>query len=237
MLVPGPTDSWRSYGPVLDGLPERVHAIAVSPRGHGDSDKPADGYRVEDFAGDVVPMLDAFGIGRAVLVGHSGSCLVVRRVALDAADRVAGLVLEASPLVLVGNPGLTEFVESAVQELDDPIDPAFVRSWVTDTSSDTIDAGVIDELVDEVAKVPARVWRAMFAALLTYDDRAELDRITAPALLIWGDADPIVGREVQEELGRRLPDANVVQYDGVGHTPRWEDPARFAADLVAFVDR
>ena len=89
VLLPGPTDSWRSYQPVLARLPRGTYAVALSQRGHGDSDKPESGYRVEDFAADVVPLLDAGGIERAVLAGHSGSCLVARRVALDHPERVA----------------------------------------------------------------------------------------------------------------------------------------------------
>ena len=111
VLLPGPTDSWRSYEPVLARLPSSVRAVAVSQRGHGDSDKPMTGYRVEDFAADVVPFLDVLGIDRAVLAGHSGSCPVVRRVAIDQPERVAGLVLEASPTTLHGDPRLEEFVD------------------------------------------------------------------------------------------------------------------------------
>ncbi|MCW4466266.1 alpha/beta hydrolase [Glutamicibacter sp. MNS18] len=43
LLLPGPTDSWRSYHPGLDALPTSVRAVTMSPRGHGNSDKPADG--------------------------------------------------------------------------------------------------------------------------------------------------------------------------------------------------
>jgi non-heme chloroperoxidase len=50
LLLTGPTDSWRSYQPVLDLLPRGVRAIAVPQRGHGESGKPGTGYRVEDFA-------------------------------------------------------------------------------------------------------------------------------------------------------------------------------------------
>ena len=45
----------------------------------------------------------------------------------------------------------------------------------------------------EVLKVPAHVWREMFAALVQYDDGPELARIAAPVLLIWGDHDGVVG--------------------------------------------
>src|SRR5688572_1221044 len=59
VFLPGPTDSWVSYEPVLERLPSSVRAIAVCQRGHGDSDKPPVGYRVEDFAADLAPLFDA----------------------------------------------------------------------------------------------------------------------------------------------------------------------------------
>ena len=237
VLLPGPTDSWWSYAWVLEGIPGQFWAIALSQRGHGDSDKPATGYRVEDFAADVVAMLDALRIQRAVLAGHSGSCLVARRVAIERPDRVAGLVLEASPITLHGDVHLKEFVESIVSGLEDPIDTDFARSLVVETSSGDVEPELLDRLVGELVKVPARVWREMFASLLHYDDTAELARITAPTLLIWGDADGLIGRGMQEQLARRMPGAELVVYPGVGHTPRWEDPSRFASDIAAFVER
>jgi pimeloyl-ACP methyl ester carboxylesterase len=236
VLLPGPTDSWRSYQPVLDRLPSSIRAIAVSPRGHGDSDKPATGYRVEDFAADVVPLLDALAVERAVVAGHSGSCLVARRVAIDHPERVAGLVLEASPFTLRGHAGLRGFVESVVSALGDPIDPAFARSFVAETSSDRLPSDLVDLLAEELLKVPARVWKEMFGGLLTYDDVAELGCLTVPTLLVWGDGDGLVGREAQEMLVERIPSADLLVYHRSGHTPRWEDPMRFATDVTNFVE-
>jgi pimeloyl-ACP methyl ester carboxylesterase len=184
-----------------------------------------------------VPLLDALEIERAVLVGHSGSALVVRRAALDSPERVAGLVLESAPLTLRGNAKLDSFVRSTVSKLRDPVDLDFVRSFVVGTSSDRISPAQLERFVSEVAKVPERVWRETFRELLCYDDTDELGRIAAPTLLIWGDADLVVGLEDQTELLRRIPDAQVHVYAGAGHTPRWEDPTRFAADLSAFVLR
>lgn len=234
LMLPGPTDSWRSYQPVLGLLPHDVHAIAVSQRGHGESGKPEMGYRVEDFAGDVVPLLDALGIERAVLVGHSGSCFFARRVALDRPDRVAGLLLEASPTTLRDNPQLLAFVGSVVSELDDPISPDFARSFVVDTSSQKVAPDLVDLLVEDVLAVPARVWKQTFAGLLAYDDRAELPLIETPTRLIWGDADAIVSRAMQDQLAGSLLDAEIFLYPGVGHTPRWDEPVRFSNDLITF---
>jgi non-heme chloroperoxidase len=235
VLLPGPTDSWRSYQTILERLPLSIRTIAVSLRGHGDSDKPATGYRVEDFASDVVPLLDALGIERAVLAGHSGSCLVARRVAIDHPERVAGLVLEASPTTLVGDRRLEEFVRTVASNLEDPISTAFARSFVVDTSSDDIPTEVIEQLAQELLKVPARVWREMFAGLIEYDDLHQLRRIAAPALLIWGDADQLVGREMQNVLKAGIAHADLVVYQGAGHTPRWDNPSKFASDTASLV--
>jgi pimeloyl-ACP methyl ester carboxylesterase len=234
---PGPTDAWRSYAPVFGALDASVHAIAVSARGHGDSDKPASGYGVNDFATDLGLFLDALGIDRAVLAGHSGSCLVLRRVAIDCPERVAGLVLEASPSTLRGVPALEDFVRTIVDRLADPIDLAFARSIIADTSSGDLPPTLFDDLVADLMKVPAAVWRELFGRLVEYDDLNELAGIRAPTLLVWGDADTIVPREMQDALADRINSAELLVYSGSGHTPRWEQPARFANDVAGFVHR
>ena len=50
-------------------LPRTIRALAMDQRGHGDSDKPAEGYSLAAFAGDVTAFLDAVGVPSAVLVG------------------------------------------------------------------------------------------------------------------------------------------------------------------------
>ena len=81
---------------------------------------------------DLVPtVLDALGIDRAVIAGHSGSGLVARRVAIDHPERVAGLVLEASPTALVANVDLHAFVATVPtggSEKSTPIDRVEVET-------------------------------------------------------------------------------------------------------------
>lgn len=237
VFLPGPTDSWRSYEPVLAAYPGDRRVVAVSLRGHGDSTKPPSGYGIEDLARDVVPFLDALGIERAVLAGHSGSCLVARRVALDAPHRVAGLVLEASPTTLRGDAELLRFVDGVVADLIDPIDPGFARAFVADTSADGLDQGLVERLVEDVLKVPVPVWKEMFGSLYDYDDTANLNQLSAPAVLIWGAADQLVPRTMQERLLQLLPQSELFEYRGAGHTPRWEQPERFARDVEAFASQ
>lgn len=234
VFLPGPTDSWRSYEPVLAMLPDRLRAIAVSLRGHGESSKPPTGYTIEELASDVVPFLDVLGVGRAVLAGHSGSCLVARRVALDAPDRISGLILEASPTTLRSDAKLVRFVEDVVSELAEPLDVEFARSFVAGTSADDLPPQLVDALAEDLLKVPVHAWKEMFASLLRYDDTSELPRMTAPTLLVWGEADDLVGSGMQEQLVQLLPRADLVVYERAGHTPRWEQPDRFARDVATF---
>ena len=145
-------------------------------------------------------------------------------------------MLEASPTTLRGHAAFEGFLESVVSDLRDPIDDGFARAFVADTSSDQLSRELVEALVREVTKVPTRVWREMFGALLQYDDTAELGRITAPALLVWGNADGLATCAMQEELGRAIRGARLLVYEGVGDTPRWKDPDRFASDLAAFVE-
>ena len=234
LFLPGPTDSWRSYDPVVTRLPDGVRVVAVSLRGHGDSSKLPTGYAVEQLAADVVPFMDELHLEQVVLAGHSGSCLVARRVAIDASERVRGLLLEASPTTLRENAELIEFVSTVVSELTDPIDREFARSFIGDTSTDSLDPDLVEILVDDLVKVPVVVWKELFGSLLDYDDTAELVSVNAPALLIWGDADSLVSRSMQDQLLRLLPRAELAVYPSVGHTPRSEQPERFASDVAAF---
>jgi pimeloyl-ACP methyl ester carboxylesterase len=94
-----------------------------------------------------------------------------------------------------------------------------------------------DQLLEELLKVPVRVWRETLTGVLECDDLADLPRIRAPALMLWGDADGLVGHGMQRALLDLLPNATLLTYAGVGHTPRWEQPERFAADLTTFVDQ
>ena len=74
LLLHARAESWRSFDRLLPLLPATVHAMAMDQRGHGDADKPAVGYSLEDFAMDVVAFMDAVGISSAVLLGSSMAC-------------------------------------------------------------------------------------------------------------------------------------------------------------------
>lgn len=59
------------WDPVIERLAGSFRAIAVDQRGHGQSDKPPDGYSADELSSDVVSLVEALGSGPAIVVGHS----------------------------------------------------------------------------------------------------------------------------------------------------------------------
>jgi non-heme chloroperoxidase len=234
VFLPGYSDSWFSWSRVLPLLPMRYHAYALDQRGHGDSERPDCCYAVEDFAGDVVAFLDAVGIERASLVGHSAGCLVARRVAEDHPERVARLVLLGAPQSLGDNEEELE-LQTAVRALEDPVPAQFARELQGAAAHVTLPEAFFEGLVAESLKLPARVWKATLDGLFAFDDKAELWRIAAPTLLIWGEWDRWLPREEEDHLGVIIPGARLVVCPATGHSPNWERPERVAADLDAFM--
>lgn len=237
ILLHGLTDSWRSFDLVIPHLPSSIRTIAISQRGHGNSGKPDTGYRVRDFSADLVCLLDKLEIERAFIVGHSSHGLVAQRLALDHPQRVSGIVLESAFATLRGNKELEQFVSERIAPLRDPIDPAFVREFQSGTFRRPVPETFLATMVAESLKVPARVWREAFASLLTEDLTPSLAAVAAPALLICGDRDPLVTPDRQAALRAAIPGSTLAVYSGVGHSPHWEEPPRFAVDVAAFTLR
>ena len=237
VMLHGVTDSWRSFEAVLRHLPAARPAYALSLRGHGASSRPETGYRYADMAGDVHGFVDALGLGRVVVAGHSMGSMVAQQVAVERPETVAGLVLMGAFATIRGREDIAGFVRETILPLADPIDAGFAREWQVSTLARPVDAALLDTVVGETLKVPARVWHATFGGFLdTPDVLSHLtDRVQVPVLLAWGDRDTYALRGDQDRLLAALPQARLRVYEGGGHAFHWEDPAGFAAELEAFV--
>ena len=229
-------DSWLSFERVLPHLPDSVHAFAVTQRGHGDASRPAASYRTGDFAADLAAFMDALRLDAAVIVGGSSGGFVARRFVIDHPERALGLVLLGSPAVLRGKPGVQEMWETTVSKLTDPVDPDFVRAFAESTVARPVPLAFLETLVQENLKVPARVWKATFQGLLEDDSFGQLDKISAPTLIVWGDRYAFLTRADQERLKAAIAGSRLVVYPGTGHAVYWEAPERVASALAAFVD-
>lgn len=233
VLLHGITDSWRSFEPVLAHLPASLRVLSVTQRGHGDSDHPGS-YRTRDFAADAAAFIEALKLGPALVVGHSMGSVNAMRLAIDRPELVRGLVAAGAFAAFRTNEGVVEFHRTVIEPLRDPIDPAFAAEWQQSTMAQPVPAAFFDTVVSETLKVPSDVWRAGFAGLLEDDFSAELHRITAPTLVVWGDRDAFSPREDQSHLLETIRGSRLVIYAGAGHALHWEEPERFARDVADF---
>jgi non-heme chloroperoxidase len=233
LFLHGWPDSWFSYSRVLPLLPDRYRALVPDQRGFGESDRPDGGYGIPDLAADAAAFLDEVGVTRAAIVGHSFGTFVARRVAEAYPERVSRLVLIGSAFSPV-NP-VTREVQASLRDLPEPVTLAFAREFQSGTIHLPLPPEFFERLLSESVKLPARLWRATFAGLLSFDDARELGRIAAPTLLLSGDHDALFSRGEQERLVQAIPNARLRVYPDTGHCPNWERPELVAADLIAFI--
>jgi pimeloyl-ACP methyl ester carboxylesterase len=231
VLLHGITDSWRSFEPVLPHLPDDVHAYAVTARGHGDASRPG-AYGLADLVEDVADFLDAVGLERAIIAGHSMGSIVATRFAIDHADRVDGLVVMggAASFARLG----LDAMRDELAAMREPLDPDYLRGFQESTLARPIPGDYLDLVVAESAKLSLATFRAAFEGTCLVDFSADLQRITAPTLVIWGDEDVICTRAEQDAILAAVPRARLIVHEGGGHAMHWEDPRRVAAELTAF---
>jgi non-heme chloroperoxidase len=233
LFLHGFTDSWFSFSRLLPLLPSRYHAFALDQRGHGDSERPDGRYTLDDFAADVVAFLDAIGVQRATLVGHSAGSFIARRVAQTHPERVSRLVLIGSAVTPLKQE--TRELQAAVHTLADPVPAEFAREFQAANIYVPLPEAFFERAVAESLKLPAGVWQRALDGILAVDDAADLGRITAPTLLIWGERDGFFSRAEVEGLAAAIPGARLLVYPETGHAVQWERPERVASDLEAFM--
>jgi pimeloyl-ACP methyl ester carboxylesterase len=234
VFLHGYTDSHHTWDLNLPSLPRRFQAYALDLRGHGDSSRPTCCYSQSDFAVDVVAFLDAMGVERATLVGHSMGSFVAQQVALEYPEQVEALVLVGSAPTVAGNAVALGLLE-AVNTFSDPVDPAFIREFQASTFYRPIPRSYLDTLVAESGKVPARVWQDALAGLIAEDHSARLGEISVPTLVISGDQDGFFSVAEGRALAASIPGATFVLYEGTGHGIHAEQPQRFVRDLQRFL--
>ncbi|HMQ30946.1 MAG TPA: alpha/beta hydrolase [Chloroflexaceae bacterium] len=235
LMLHGLSDSWFSYSRVLPALAARYHVYALDQRGHGDSDRPAGGYSMAGMAADAVAFMDAQGLTRATVVGHSMGSVVATELALAAPERLAALVL-VGPNTGWNSPDVAG-LQQEVEALPDPVPAAFAREFQISTAFEPLPEAFLERVVAESLKLPARVWRAALAGLLASDYVGRLGEITVPALVLGGEEDLYCTAANQREVAARLGNAELKLYTRLGHCPHWERPEAFVEDLEAFLGR
>jgi non-heme chloroperoxidase len=233
ILLHGYTDSWYSFSRVLPGIAATYHTYALNQRGHGDSDRPTQGYTIPDFAADVVAFMDAMELPSASLVGHSMGSFIAQEVALAAPERVARLILIGAA-TNAHTEDLLAF-QQAVDTLGDPVPAEFARDFQVSTIYRPVPDDFLDQVVVESLKLPAHVWRAALAGCLVVDYAAHLGNIQMPTLILRGDQDTVFSQDAQDSLVSGLTRAVLKVYSETGHAIHWERPEQVVHDMKKFI--
>jgi pimeloyl-ACP methyl ester carboxylesterase len=231
-MLHGWSDSSFSFSRVLPLLPAEWRAIVPDQRGHGESDRPVDGYTMEQLARDAIALLEALRIPRAVVVGHSMGSFVAQHVAALAPERVSHLVLVDSAVTCRHAEMLGLF--EVVRGLSDPVDEAFIREFQSSTLHQSVPPEFFERVVAESLKLSAHTWQAVAEGLERFDSRGWIRSIRCPVLAMWGEKDGVFLRAQQDELLRHNPAITFKAYPEVGHSPHWEIPETFAGDLLSY---
>ena len=207
--------------------------ITWDQRGHGRTTYDARPYTYWDSAHDLLALLDHLGIEQAVVGGMSQGGFIALRVALEAPDRVVGLVFLDSQAG-VEDPDLVPLYEGMAQ------------SWVDDGPTEDLAytvGGLIlgpvgtDEFVAKWLARPATDIAVPFRTLMDRDDlTGRLGEITAPSIVIHGTDDPSIPVSRAVELANGLPGAGpVVLIEGGHHGANVSHPTEVNGAMLAFL--
>jgi pimeloyl-ACP methyl ester carboxylesterase len=253
----GPGFSSRYLGD-LAGLGADFTLVMLDPRGTGGSDRPADPHRylIDDYVGDLEALRVELGLERILLLGHSHGGMVAMAYAAAYPDRVQQLVL-ANTAARFGAEQQAAMRAGMEERSSEPWYPDAEAALMTEQAGEfDTDEELTDLALRELPFYFAR-YDARAAAYLdglredafngdalrlfnkeifgTIDLRAELAHITAPTFVITGDADFITGPVCALELAEGISNVRPVIVEGSGHMLFFEDPARFRAEVRAFV--
>lgn len=182
-------------------------------------------YTLEDMALDAVGLLDGLGIRAAHVVGASLGGMIAQTVAVRHPQRVKTLV---SIMSSTGNPDLPEARPEAMAVLMRPpasdaesaMQMAVEGARVIGSPGFPFDEERIRRRALRAYQRsfhPQGVARQMAAVAASGNRRALLASITAPTLVIHGDADPLVPIEAGRDTAEAVPSAELLVIEGMGH--------------------
>lgn len=225
----------RIFDRVVAARPRRRH-LRLDLRGHGLSDAQGGAYSVQQLAADLLAVLRANDVQRAVLVGVSLGGLVALRAALDHPAAVAGLVLCDTAAKLldedVWNARIDTVNESGVGILAD----VTLLRWFPEAFRDANQA-LIDGYRNMISRTSVAGYAGACAALAAEDLRHRLPQLRRSVLVVGGNEDLSTPPPLLRQLADALPDARLELIDGAGHLPMVDAPSAFLTLLDGYLEQ
>ncbi len=216
VLVHGLSGSTRWWSRNVSDIAGRYRVYLVDLPGFGKMRRLRRRFILAEAADWLSEWMDAVGLERAHLVGHSMGGYICLRLAASRPEAVRRLVLVAPAGVPTGRSmvgHLGPLLEAALYAT-----PSFLPVLVQDA----------------VRTGPATLWRVA-RELLAEDVREDLRRIGAPTLLVWGGRDPLVPPAVGDLLRAEIPGSRLLVLERAAHVPMFDRPKEFNAALLSFL--
>jgi pimeloyl-ACP methyl ester carboxylesterase len=208
---------------------------------------PPVAYTLQDMAADAAGVLDGLGIERAHIVGASMGGMIAQLVAADYPGKTLSLT---SIMSTTGNPGLPRATPEAMARLNTPapdpntdlegfLDSAVTGAKVMAQKYPPDEAAVRAQSLADFKRsyYPVGFQRQYAGIMASPDRRPKLKTITAPTVVIHGDADPLVPVAGGRDTAENIPGAELIIVEGVGHEIPTAVQDQFVAGILSAVKR
>ena len=222
--------------PFHQRLADRFEVVAPAHPGFGATEGLDEIETMEDVVFHYLDVLDGLGLRRASVVGVSLGGWIAAEIAIRYPERIDRLVLADAFGLWLDEYPIPDFVPSIA-------DPAALRPLVfADPKGPMADLLLPTKPSDEVRATIARAAAAtarLGAPAGMYDPKLvrRLRRATCPALVVWGDRDPLLPLAYAEAWRDRLPNAELQVLQNCGHLPHFEQEDRFVETVTEFCAR
>ncbi|GAB4501621.1 MAG: alpha/beta hydrolase [Anaerolineales bacterium] len=218
-----PLWQWHKMVPFLA---EHFQVITFDNRGVGQSDKPAGPYSAQMLAADVAGLLDALGIEKAIIAGHSMGGFIAQALALDFPQKVAKLILCSTNF---GGPHHVPITAEAMAVLADVTgDPLtrFKNGLAVSTAPGWAEKNpaMIEEwlqwrVANPIEFAPYQAQMAIGLGLIPEAASFEmkLPRLNLPTLILFGAHDKVVPPENAALLAQKIAGSKTVIFPDAGH--------------------
>lgn len=247
----GSVIDWTNTFPALTEAGYRVIAYDRPPFGLSDK-RTALNYSLQAMTDLTAALMDAPGIDRAAIIGHSAGGSVAANFALRYPERVEKLVLIAGAVGITGSAeeGSSPFSFLGNIDPDSPLAQNLIRTFFTGNFGQEMlgqavnDPAAIDPelLAKRERGLKVKGWEGGLLAFVrdsllpeSQIDLEQLRTVTRPVLLVWGEADQIVPITVGEKLAELFPNDTWISYPDIGHLPMDEAPEQLNAHLLEFL--
>ena len=238
VLIHGFPLSREIWDPQAEKLAGRMRTIRPDLRGMGRSSVPDGPYLMETLAGDIAGVLDALGVERATIVGHSLGGYVAMAFCRMYSERVDRLALVCSRLA-EDSPETAKMREDLADRAErdgriDAIVNAFVPRLFAREALESRSPAVTRARAIAMKNDPrgaAAMLRGMAQRVDSYDIAEEL---AMPVLIVAGAADPGISLSEAEHVRRAFPHAELRVMNRSGHVPMLEEPEALSEVLMEF---